>query len=728
MAITSPGWKDTMKEGVRIWRDENGIPHIEADNEPDLYWGMGYVHGTDRAMQMLFMRILGQGRVSEILDSSDASLEVDLFFRRMNWSGNTAAQKAMLPQEATAIFESYCEGVNQALSRRTPWELRLLGYKPEPWRVDDILLVWRSLGYLTMAESQGQVERLFVEMVQAGVSEEKLEELFPGLLGGLDPELIKEVKLENRIVPPAVLWGTGVPRMMASNNWVVSGKKTASGMPILANDPHLEVNRLPSVWSEISLKMKDNFALGISLPGLPGVVLGRTQDLAWGATYTFMDAEDSWVERCKEGKYYREGEGWIPFRIRRETILRKKKDAVVAIFYENDHGVLEGDPNGEGYCLATRWAVSEFGGAGLARIAEMWRMTSVEQGMDTLGQLEGAFNFVFADRHGNIGYQMSGLFPKRREGTSGLVPLPGWDPENDWQGFVRHEDLPRCLNPEEGYFGTANEDLNRYGAENPINMPMGPYRADRIDALLEQGEQLMPSDMFRMHFDVYSLQAEWFMEILRPLLPDTPQGRTLAEWDLCYSADSTGAFLFEKFYEALYMEVFGKNGFGEDVTQHLAGETGIFCDFYYNFDRVLLSENSAWFGGESREAIYGRVAEEALLVSPRRWGEVRRVVMNHLLLGGKLPVFLGFDRGPITILGSRATIHQGQIYRAGNRTTTFCPSFRMVTDLSTEEVHSNLAGGPSDRRFSKWYCSGLEDWIKGDYKTVRPDGPRRKFP
>ena len=200
-------------------------------------------------------------------------------------------------------------------------------------QVDDVLVAWRSLGYLAMAESQGQVQRLLVEMVQAGVSEEKLEELFPGLLGGLDVGLIKEVKLENRIVPPGVLWGSGVPRMIASNNWVVSGKKTASGMPMLANDPHLEVNRLPSVWCEIALKCEGKFAIGISLPGIPGVLIGRTQDLAWGGTYTFMDAEDSWVERCKEGKYYREREGWIPFRVRRETILRKKKEPVVAVFY-----------------------------------------------------------------------------------------------------------------------------------------------------------------------------------------------------------------------------------------------------------------------------------------------------------------------------------------------------------------------------------------------------------
>ncbi len=720
--------KEAMKRNVEIFRDENGIPHIEADNEPDLYYGMGHVHGTDRALQMLFMRILCQGRVSEILDSSDASLEVDLFFRRMNWSGNTDAQKEMLPPKAMAICESYCEGVNQALSRKTPWELRLLGYEPEPWKVDDIVVTWRSLGYLAMAESQGQMERLLVEMVQAGVSEEKLEELFPGLLGGLDVDLIREVKLENRIVPPTVLWGTGVPRMIASNNWVVSGRKTASGMPILANDPHLEVNRLPGVWNEICLKTKDNFAIGVSLPGLPGVLIGRTRDLAWGATYAFMDAEDSWVERCKEGKYYREGEGWIPFGIRRETILRKKKDPVVAIFYENEHGVLEGDPNGEGYCLATRWAVSEYGGFGLARIAEMWGMQSVEQGMDTLGQVEGAFNFVLADRHGNIGYQMSGLFPKRRDGVSGLVPLAGWDLENDWQGFVHHEALPRSLNPKQGFFGTANEDLNRYGQVHPINMPMGPYRADRIDQLLGQAEQLTPSDMFRMHFDVYSLQAEAFMDVLRPLLPDTPQGRILADWDLNYSADSEGAFLFEKFYEALYLEVFGKNGFGDAVVQHLAGETGIFCDFYRNFDRVLLSESSAWFGGDSREAIFSQVAAEALKVSPRPWGEVRRVKMSHLLLGDKLPLFAGFDRGPITVIGNRATIHQGQIYRAGNRTTSFCPSYRMVADMSTNEVRSNLAGGPSDRRFSRWYCSGLKGWIKGDYKSVSAEGPRKKFP
>jgi len=439
-----------------------------------------------------------------------------------------------------------------------------------------------------------------------------------------------------------------------------------------------------------------------------------------------MDAEDSWVEQCRDGKYFREDQGWLPFRTRREVILRKKKEPVEVVFYENDHGVLEGDPNREGYYLATCWAPSKAGGAGLSRIAEMWDMSTVEEGMDVLGQVEAAFNFVLADRDGNIGYQMSGLCPKRRKAVSGFVPLPGWKEENDWQGFVSHEDLPRCLNPENGYFSTSNEDLNRYGRARPINMPMGPYRADRINRFLEEKSDFTPSDMFRMHFDVYSPQAELFMEILRPMLPDTPQGRILRDWDLCYSADSKGAFLFEEFYKALYGQVFGRHGFGEAVTDYLTNETGMFCDFYHNFDRVLLSGDSVWFEGESREDLYGSAAEEALKVSPRTWGEVRKVMLSHALFGGKLPAFLGFDRGPIVIIGNRATIHQGQVYRSAGRTTTFCPSFRMVMDLSTEEVRSNLAGGPSDRRFSRWYCSDLKNWVAGKYKTVRPEGTGSK--
>ncbi|KKM12129.1 hypothetical protein SY88_05225 [Clostridiales bacterium PH28_bin88] len=715
-----------MKNKVQIWRNVHGIPHVEADNTTDLYWGLGFAHAIDRGMQMLLMRILGQGRASELLDSSDTMLQIDTFFRRMNWSGETGPQIDALTPDVKEFVESYCNGVNTAFAKKYPWEFKLLGYKPEPWRGEDSVVISRMVGYLTLAQSQAEMERLFVEMVQAGIDREKLEELFPGILGGLDIELIKKVKLQERMVPDHILWNIAIPRMMASNNWVVSGRKTASGKPILANDPHLEVNRLPNVWYEVSLGMKDHYAIGATMPGLPGLLVGRTPHLAWGATYAFMDAIDSWIEHCKDGKYYRENGQWVPFHARKEIIKRKKKPPVEATFYENDHGVLDGDPHQEGYYLATRWSAARSGAVSIGQIVKMLDARTVEEGMNILGQLETAFSWVLADQQGNIGFQMSGLMPKRREGISGFVPLPGWQKENDWDGFISHEELPRSLNPEEGYFVTANNDLNEYGQAKPINMPMGPYRADRIKDLLAQGKAFSVSDICKIHYDVYSTQAEAFMKILKPLLPDTVQGRILREWDFCYTPESQGAFLFEEFYHALHQEVFGRNGFGDAVTDYLSKETGTFTDFYFNFDRILLAEKSAWFGGASRDDLYRRAAARALSVPPRTWGEVQRVRLSNILLGGKLPAFMGFDRGPITVIGGRATVHQGQIYRSANRTTTFVPSFRIVTDLAKEECYTNIAGGPSDRRFSKWYCSDLNNWISGKYKVIKPSAAQYK--
>jgi penicillin amidase len=466
------------------------------------------------------------------------------------------------------------------------------------------------------------------------------------------------------------------------------------------------------------------------MPGGPGILIGRTADVTWGVTYAFMDAVDSWVEKCRKGEYYREPGQWLPFEERREIIRRRKKSPVELTFYENAHGVLDGDPHQDGYYLTTRWSAAQSGAVSLNQILKILRVETAQEAMDVLSRIETAWNFVCADRSGNIGYQMSGLMPRRRRGSHGLVPLPGWKKENDWEGFVDAAALPRQLNPDEGYFVTANQDLNEYGTAGPINLPMGPYRAERIRQLLGEREDLTPKDMFAMHFDVRSPQAERFMDILRPLLPNSPQGNVLRAWDLRYSADSKGAYLFEAFYSRLYREVFGEEGFGKAVVDYLAKETGIFIDFYLNFDRVLLSEKSAWFGRRSREDVYRRAASEALSAPARPWGRTRRYVLRNLLLGGKLPRWVGFDRGPVTAIGGRATIHQGQLYRIAGRLTTFVPSLRFVADMANDDYYSNLEGGPSDRRFSRWYCSDLKNWLAGRYKRLptHPTQNTRRFP
>ena len=710
-----------MKVGNNIWRDAKGVCHAECSDKKNAYEMMGYAHGRDRCMQILLMRILGQGRASELLNAADEMLEIDTFFRRMNWTGSITQELEKLSPEAKIVSEAYCAGVNRAMAESIPWECKLLGFKPEPWRLEDIILLSRMVGYLTLSQSQGEMERFFIELVQAGVDQDRLDELFPHILGGLDINLIKKVKLQERLVDPTSLWNLAAPIMMASNNWAVSGSKTVSKKPILANDPHLEVNRLPNVWYEIVLKTPEGYLMGATMPGLPAVLVGRNPDLAWSATYTFMDATDSWIEKCRNGEYFREPDQWLPFEQRVELIKRKKKDAVKVVFFDNHHGVLEGNPHEEGYYLSTAWAPSRSGAVTLNNIVKMNEAKTVEEGMSILGSLETSWNWVLAGRGGSIGYQMSGLMPKRREGISGFVPLPGWETKNDWQGFHLAEDLPQCLNPESGYFVTSNQDLNEYGKVAPINMGMGPYRSDRIADILAENNAITNEDMYKLHFDVYSKQAEAFMDILAPLLPDTANGEILKTWDFNYTADSKGAYLFDRFYRELYREVFGKSGFGESAVKHLQEHTGIFNDFYINFDRILLLQESAWFGGRTREEIYRKASEKALKTTPQKWGNVRKVIMKNILFDGKLPRFLGFDRGPITIIGNLASPHQGQIFESAGRQTSFAPSLRMVTDLSTDDLYTNLAGGPSDRRFSKWYASDIDDWLEGRYKRLTVD-------
>jgi penicillin amidase len=687
----------------------------------DLYKAMGYCHAMDRGLQMLLMRILGRGEASEFLDNSDELLDIDIFFRRINFAGKTDQEISQLSLEAKMNCSSYCDGVNLYFSRKIPWELRLLQYQPPPWKIEDSILISRMMGYLSLAQSQYEIERLLLEMVQAGVTRNKLDELFPESLNGLNEELIKKIKITQKIIPEGIKWDSLVPRIMASNNWIISGKKTKSGKPILANDPHLETNRLPNIWYEMVLKMKDRYAIGSTVPGLPGILLGRTSDIAWGATYSFMDSVDSWIENCKDGKYLKEENNWAPFKHRHEIIRRKNKDNVEIIFHENERGVLEGNPEEQGYYLTTRWFPSLSGARSLTNIFKMWETKTVEEAMHNLGSLETSWNWVIADKDGNIGYQMSGMMPKRKEGNTGFVPLPGWEKENSCNDFVSVEELPRCLNPEQGYFVTANNNLNHLGKVKPINICMASYRNDRINQLLEKGSNFTIQDSFSMHYDVYSLQAEKFMKIIGPLLPATPQGEILKNWDFNYLPESEGAFLFEEVYHALLREIFGKNGVGHNVADFLLKESSIFIDFYANFDQILLSGQSSWFNGESRDKLYKGIIEHALDVPVKKWKEVQKINLTNIFFSGKLPKFLGFDKGPVVIRGGRATIHQGQIYRSGGRTTSFTPSFRMVTDLAVDELHTNMAGGPSDRRFSKWYNSDTKNWLNGKYKVLKPN-------
>jgi penicillin amidase len=703
------------QDEIIIERIAGGIPLIKARNQSDQYYGLGFCHARDRGMQLILMKILGKGTASQHLAGTDEMLEIDKFFRRMDWHNNREEEIGKLSESENILFQAYCDGINAGFAKHKPWEFKtLLGYKDFHWRKEDTILLSRMTGYLTLAQSQGEIERLFVQMVQQGVEKELLNELFPDILGNYDESILNQVKIGDKIVPDAVKWNVAGSAFMASNNWVVDGSKTASGKPLLANDPHLEINRLPAVWYEAACQMGTEYIHGATMPGLPSFIIGRNNWMSWGVTYAFMDAHDSWIENCKDGKYLKDGQ-WHSFKERKETIQRKKGQPVEVTFYENEHGVLDGDPYREGYRLSTKWSGEKSGAQSLKAGFALGNARSAESGMAIAGKIESAFSWVFADTDGNIGFQMSGLMPKRKAGNSGFAPMNGWDSANDWQGFHPIEDLPRDFNSKSGIIVTANNDLNHLGRVAPINIPMGPYRADRIAQLLQAKNDHTAAGFCKMQYDTYSLQALQFMEIIRPLLPDTETGSLLKNWDMCYAVDSKGAFAFEMIYRSLHHQVFGEV-LGKSLVEFLQNETGVFIDFYLNFDRILLATKSSWFRGKTREEIYQKAIEAALKSEIKEWGQINQITLSHIVLGGKFPKFFGFDKGPFPLAGGRASINQGQVYKSAGRQTSFAPSFRIVTDMAEKKLYTNYAGGVSDRRFSKLYNSDFSNWMKGIFR------------
>jgi penicillin amidase len=501
----------------------------------------------------------------------------------------------------------------------------------------------------------------------------------------------------------------------------VSPKKSASGNALLCGDPHLETNRLPSIWYETVLRTPTNYIMGVGMPGVPFIVIGRTKKVAFSVTYSFMDTIDYFIEDVKSKKYLR-GNRRFPFRVRTETIKPKKKKPIVLKFFENDIGVIEGEPNTNGYYLNFAWSSRK--GTVASSIDNLIKLSTAKNTKEAMkyfrGLSFGAFSWVVADSKGNIGFQMSGNFPKKAKNTSGLLPYLAWNQSQHWKGFVNPAKYPNAFNPRCGYIATANQNLNHLGQLKTLSITMGSYRADRIAQWLQRKKVFTIADMKDMHFDTYSIQAKAFMKIMRPLLPKTKNGTILKNWDLRYDITSKGAMLFERVYEELIKFVFGEISLGRDLVDYCLSETPLFNDFYANFDHILLKKRSNWFGKSTQTKIYKQAIQKALTSKAVPYGKYNTYTMTNIFFGGKLPKFLGFDYGPIQLQGSRATIPQGQLFKAGGRQTGFTPSYRMICDMANDAMHTNIAGGPSDRRFSKYYAMGIEDWISGKYKVIKP--------
>ncbi|NUM35707.1 MAG: penicillin acylase family protein [Candidatus Brocadiae bacterium] len=713
--------KTTMvyRESLEVQRLESGVLEVKAQNEEDLYFGQGYGNAMDRGMQMILTRILAQGRATELLQDDEDMLGIDIFFRKMNWKGKVKEQIEKLSVETLKKLQAWCDGVNCYFKQHIPWEMRALRIPVDPWCPEDCLLFLRVISYISLQQTQAEMERVLVQLVQAQVPLEYLKELFPGsLLDGIPMDLIQKVTVSEKVIPDMIPWKEG---FYSSNNWALSPFRTESGKALLSNDPHLEGNRFPNVWQEFSLRCKDRYAIGSTIPGLPGILVGRNNDVAWGATYACMDSCDSWIEECKEKKYFKD-EKWHSFQERTEIIKRKKHPDHSITFYENEHGILDGNPQEEGFYLSTLWSGANAGAESFENLFKTLHIKNVSDMMEALGKGEFPFSWAIADAFGNIGYQMSGLLPKRHSGSSGLIPLDGRKSEMDWKGFYEYTELPRTYNPPCGYVISSNNDLNSLSQTPAINLPIDHYRILRIQELIEKKQKHSPTTTKELHYDTYSYQAKAYMEKLLPVLDDSPAAKILKEWNLCYDPEQKGPWVFEKFYKSLIREVFYKISPDKKALEFLLQKSSIFIVFYGQFDHILLQEKSLWFDGKSREEIFALVWKRD--VSPFTeseilpWKAQNHFTMKNILFQGKIPKCFGFDYGDFALPGGRASIFQGQVFEIGNRLCSYLPSMRFIVDFSKDGLESHLLGGPSDRRFSKWYKSEIELWKNKIYKQL----------
>lgn len=719
---------------IEMRRLESGLIDIRAENTFDLQRGLGYAHAVDRLMQMLVTRIVGRGELTRYFLNTEEGYAVDFLVRKLGFRRDIVQDLHHITPEALKWAEAYCEGVNAYIEKEgLPYLCKLFNLKPDVWQVTDTMLIVKTLSYLGIAQQQERIERLIIHAIRDGVSPERLNTLFG--LGGLDESLVTLIKKLHVALPYFDSQMRFQPfQTTMSNNWVVSPHKTVSNAPFLCVDPHLQINRLPSSWYEVAGQWGDgNYVAGITLPGFPGWIMGRTPQLAASFTYGMLDTIDFFIEEVKRGQY-RRGDKWIPLTVREERVKRKGRATFSLYFFESDTGVIERkNPESplieDGLYLSLAWSSFRQGPSPILNcLMHLWTSRNVDEAQMYLWGMTLPCNWVVADRQGNIALQQSGCIPKRKK--SGLLPLPAWHEENLWQGFYVGTELVSEINPPQGFALSANDAKKTSSGVVLSTIDLPSYRYKRLYRILSQEKRFTLEEMKELQNDCYSIQAEVFMAQIRPWIPQTEAGRILKEWDLCYQKESQGALLFETFYYKLLKEVFSPV-FGKAAWKTYGPGHAFFGFNFGNFDRILLSDDPSWFGKEGKESLVRRVLAASLQPFDKKpiptWGKSQAFYMNYLLFDGRLPKFLGFDIGPIELNGNRATIDTFQVYKEGKRKIATSASYRMVTDLSEDALYTALAGGVSEKKRSELYTSDVDLWKKGVYKKISFDPKLQSF-
>ena len=766
-AQTSPSGKRVIKSlgnSVAITFDESDIPHIEAKSSSDALFALGYLHASERSWQMEINRRLASGRLSEILGTE--SLSIDRFIRTLSIKQAAEKQFDRYPVATKRLMQAYADGVNAgnaSLGWALPIEYFLTGSKPGHWSPTDSV-AWMLMMALDLGGNwHKELQRL--ELSQF-LTTQQVWEVIPAYTPGEPVSNIDFAKMyrdlnvfnpntlvrdrKDKTLPENELSMNEVPggkEGIGSNNWALHGKLTVSGKPLLANDPHLGLSA-PAIWYMAHLEAPGLNVIGATLPGIPGVVIGRTDQFAWSFTNTGPDVQDLYLEQLdpKNPSVYRGPDGPLPFKVRQEIIDIKGEPPLRFLVKETRHGPVISDSyarakraiDTDRFVLALRWTALDTENQSIAGLLEMNHAKDLDTFKRALRKNYAPMqNVVMADTGGNIALQAAGVAPKRtlHQGLYGVAPALGWEKQYDWTGYVPFEQLPSSNNPDSHWIATANQKMIASNDPNPLTGDWElPTRYDRIVDLIKGKASHDLASMKVMQADTVSLGAtpllEWFKsaQSKHPLAQQAFELTRNFEGDM--KVDSASALIFNAWADQitrklfsrlsyLFTENYGTRHFRQALILQLQNPNSPWCDDPKTEQIESCAEASNAALDNALEQLSTQFGN-----NPKNWawGNAHIAISEHRPLS-KIPLLGEFFNVKQPFPGDSFSINVGrlELLRADNPfETKQAASLRTLYDLADLEQSLFIyQTGQSGWVQSKLYRNMSTLWAQNEYLPLQ---------
>lgn len=732
-----------LSANVEVLRDKYGIPHVYAESENDLYTAVGYLMAQDRLWQMDFLRRVTLGRLSEIFGKG--FIETDLILRSLRYSDKSKTLLEISDKKILDALDAFANGVNQYIEshiKKLPPEFTILGYSPEPWQPLHSL---NLIGYMAWDLKAGWSE-FVLEDIRKTVDSSRLAEILPDISvykSFVYPEfdsVMKSLSFSSEIISlTKPLNDLGIEIFNGSNNWAVSGKKSVTGKPILANDMHLTLN-VPGIWYQMHQVVKGKLNItGLVLPGQPLVICGHNEHIAWGMTNTYVDNLDFYIEKInpEDSNQYLYLDEWKNFEIRKEQILTGKGDTVERnIRFSHRGPVISEFKNIKKHIITMHWIGDEFSNE-MTAVYLLNRATNWMEFKDALKTFRSiSQNIVYADTGGNIGLFCAAGIPIRKR-TEVYSILPGWTDEYNWKSMVPFDELPFSYNPECGYVSSANnktvDDNYPYHIGNWYDIP---YRIDRIRELLTAKEKLTIDDFKEIQLDQKTKMAEHLLPFLFNSIENIPDltelqlkcVNLLKQWNGEMNKESEAAAIFETYYFKLRENLFADE-LGEDLFTKMNGISSIVRPAIY---RIFEQKESVWADNiltENKETLPDiclKSFQDAIKEMEQKlgantanwgWGNLHQITFSHPLSGKKiLDRVFSLNRGPYKVGGSFHTVSPYSYPSAEPLKVNHGSSHRHI--YTTDNWNNSLTvipTGNSGIPAGKNYCNQTDMYVKGEY-------------